>query len=61
MKHGPSQHQRTAGVPSLYFDLLADFFNRIGPIPHFRAKLFEYVIGALLMLNPRCRLIQLAA
>jgi hypothetical protein len=62
MKHGPSQ-QSTDGraSPSLYFDLLADFFNRIGPIPHFRAKLFEYVIGALLMLNPRCRLIQLPA
>jgi hypothetical protein len=44
MKHGPSQHQRTAGVPSLYFDLLADFFNRIGQKPTLHS--FNHVVGA---------------
>ena len=43
MKHGPSQHQRTAGVPSLYFDLLADFFNRIDPTRTLAAKFYQAI------------------
>jgi hypothetical protein len=41
MKHGPSQQSTDGSAsPSLYFDLLADFFNRIGQkLPNFATAL----------------------
>jgi hypothetical protein len=47
MKDGPSQKSTgRQSAPPLYFDLLADFFNGIGPFPPNRMSAIPAAIGS---------------